>query len=196
MDFQTALGLLAILVGFVGYALYIRDIQRGRAQPHVGTWLAWFLLIGTASVIQGLKHAGYVTWVTGAAAVMCLVIAGWSWKRGHRKIDWIDWVCLVGSLVGIAISAITANPLPAIIIGISADGLAYTLTYRKAYRDPWSETYGVYLLTALKYVIALFTLESTATVVWLYPAYVIASNSAFMALMLVRRRQIVRHLYR
>lgn len=145
-------------------------------------------MIGTAFVIQLLEGAGSGSWVTGAAAFMCLAIAVLAWEKGARHVETADWVCLVSAFVGLVLWKVTSNPLTAIIVIIVADFMAFLPTYRKAYGQPWTETYGVYWATALKYVIAMFALDSYDLAVWLYPAYIITSNSVFMMLVFLRRR--------
>lgn len=40
-DYKIILGLVAVVVGFVGYIPYLRDLFKGTTKPHVFSWGVW-----------------------------------------------------------------------------------------------------------------------------------------------------------
>ncbi|MDO8495140.1 MAG: hypothetical protein Q7S32_01245, partial [bacterium] len=187
-DSKTTLGVIAVVVGLIGYAPYFRDILNGRTKPHFFSWFVWALLGGLAFFAQVVGHAGPGAWVTGCTAVICLVIAILALKKGEKEITKFDWLCLAGALLGIILWIKTKNPFSAVIFITLIDSMAFIPTFRKSYNKPGEETAVEYALAALKWTIGLFAIESFSLVTWLYPAVLIITNSLFVMMVLIRRR--------
>jgi hypothetical protein len=145
-DVKSLIGLLATIIGLIGYIPYFRDIFRGQTKPHVFSWFIWGLLTTIAFIAQFIEDAGPGSWVTGSTAVICLVIAGIALSKGERGITKFDWFCFITALAGIVLWVITDNPLTAVIIVTLVDALAYVPTFRKTYHKPYEETLIEYAL--------------------------------------------------
>lgn len=187
MEYKAVLGMLAPIIGFIGYVPYFRDIFRGTTKPHMFSWFVWVLLLGTAFFAQIAEGAG--AWVTGFTAIVCLFIAVLAFSRGEKNITRLDWVCFVGALLGILLWKATSDPLSAIIIIIIVDIFAFAPTFRKAYGKPYEETALTYAASSVKFTIALFALEAYTLATVLYPAYLVCINAVFVGMVLSRRSQ-------
>lgn len=86
--------------------------------------------------------------------------------------------------------AITDSPLTAVILITIIDALGFAPTFRKAYHKPQEETMITFVLSAVKFVIAIAALSNYSTVTVLYPASLVLMNGLFVAMLIVRRKQL------
>ena len=63
---QSILGIIAVAIGFVGFAIYFRSIFKHNIKPHLFSWLIWGLSGGIVFVAQFLEGAGPGAWAMGA----------------------------------------------------------------------------------------------------------------------------------
>ncbi|MEK7156569.1 MAG: hypothetical protein AAB790_02060 [Patescibacteria group bacterium] len=191
-DYKVILGILAVVVGLIGYVPYYRDIFRGTTKPHPFSWFAFALLMGITFFAQIFTGAGPGAWVTGVSAVAVFGIAILSILKGHREITTFDWFCFAGALLGIVLWRATDDPLWAVVIVTVTDAIAFAPTYRKAYIEPHEETASLFVFSAAKYFISLFALVSFNLTTALFPVSLVATNAVFAFLILVRRRQLAK----
>ena len=182
-------GIIAVIVGLVGYVPYYRDVIRGTTKPHPFSWVGFALLLGITFFAQVATGAGASAWVNGVSAVGVLGIAVLSFSKGERDITHFDWICFVGGLVGIMLWRLTSNPLTAVIIVTVVDAIVFLPTYRKAYLKPNEETASLFVLSTVKYFISLFALASFNLTTALFPVSLVITNGAFVLLLMVRRRK-------
>ena len=188
MDYKIALGVIASIIGFIGYIPYFRDIFNGKTKPHIFSWFAWGISAGIVFFAQIAKGAGPGAWVTGLTAIACVSIAVLAFFRGEKNITRIDWISFVSALLGVVFWQLTNDPLTAVLLVTIADILAFIPTIRKAYEKPREETASTYFLNALKYAISLIALQSLNFTTFLYPAYLVVANGLFVVMLLVRRK--------
>ncbi len=184
------LGLLATVVGGIGYFRYLRDIFRGKTKPHAFSWFVWGLLTSIAFAAQIVSHAGPGAWVTGLTAIVCLGISVLGLLKGNYQFDALDWWSLSGALLGIAVWKLTNEPLLAVIFVTITDTIGFVPTFRKGYRLPYEETLSHYILASLKFLISLPALSALTLVNWLYPVSLILGNGVFAIMLIVRRKQL------
>jgi hypothetical protein len=190
MDYKIVLGIIATIIGLIGYAPYFRDIFIGKTKPHVFSWFIWSVLTCIAFVAQVIEGAGAGAWVTGFTALICFVISILAVKYGEKQITRIDSLCLFGALVGIVLWLLTDNPLAAVVLITVTDALAFIPTFRKTYHKPEEETLIEYFLASVKFLVGLFALESFNLTTTLYPASLVLMNGAFVVMVLRRRKLI------
>ena len=190
MDYKAVLGLLAIVVGFIGYVPYLRDIFGNKTKPHAFSWLVWGVLTAVAFGGQIAGKAGAGAWVTGVTALVCLMIFILSLSKGVKDFPLADWLCLLGAVFSLGLWALTKNPLTAIVLITVIDMLAFIPTFRKSYTEPYSETSFTYMMSGLKFLIGLFALQNYSWVTGLYPVSLVITNAAFVSMLNTRRRRI------
>ena len=86
MNYKIILGAVAVVINFIGYVPYFRDIFRGATKPHVFSWFVWGLVTGIVFFAQLAKGGGAGAWVTGLSSFFCLVIACLAFFRGEKEI--------------------------------------------------------------------------------------------------------------
>lgn len=189
-DYKIVLGVVATILGFVGYVPYFRDIFRGTTRPRVFSWFVWGLLTGIAFFAQIARGGGAGAWVTGSSAVICVVIAVLAFFRGEKHITRSDWFSFGGALLGLVFWRLTNDPLLAIVFVTITDALAFAPTFRKAYYKPNEETASTFVLSSVKFLFALAAFESFNLTTALYPISLVLMNGSFAAMLLIRRRKI------
>jgi hypothetical protein len=190
-NYHEVIGVVAVAIGIISYIPYYRDIFRGTTKPHLFTWLGISLLNGITFIVQAVTGGGPGAWVTAITTVATLGIAVLAFSRGERKITLFDWICFIGALVGIILWKLTSNPLWAVIIVTIADLLAVAPTYRKSFLRPHEETASLYAMSSVKYTLSLFALTTFNLTTALFPVVIIISNVSILALLIIRRREII-----
>lgn len=189
-DYKTILGIIAIVIGFLAYLPYILDVVRGTTKPHIFSWIVWGLLETIAFFAQIKGGGGAGTWVTGFSAVMVLLVMVMAFRSSDKEIKTLDVICFIGAIVGIVLWRLTGNPLTAVILVSLADALGFVPTFRKSYRRPYEETLTEYGLSSLKWIVGIFALQSLTLTTALYPASLIFTNTLFVIMSVIRRKQL------
>lgn len=185
---QESIGAVAVLLGFVGYAFYIRGIFAGSVKPHFFTWFVWAILTFIAFLAQVVAGGGPGAWVTGVTAAMSVVFALVGLGSSSRTlIAKSDWVFFIGALLAIPPWLATGDPLWSVVIITIIDAVAFIPTFRKAYEHPDTESAATYALSGIKFVFGIVALSSLTLTTALYPASLVVANLVFV-LMLVWRR--------
>ncbi len=189
LEYRVIFGILAVLAGIAAYIAYFRNIFSGRTRPHAFTWLTWGILAGIAFAAQVSGKAGPGAWVTGVTAAACMAVFFVALFRGERNFPMLDWLCLAGAALAIGVWLFTKDPVGAVLLIILTDALAFAPTFRKGYDKPHEETATTFALNGLKFGFAILALDAINPVTALYPAYLVSSNSLFVILLIIRRRQ-------
>lgn len=188
-NYHVVLGLVAVIIGGLGYIPYYRDIFRGTTKPHPFTWLGFAILNAITFVVQVVTGGGPGAWVTGITTIATLGIATLSFTKGEKRITMFDWICFTGALIGIVLWKLTDSPLSAVVIVTIADLLAFAPTFRKAYLRPRQETATLYLMSVFKYGISLFALTTFTVTTTFFPIAITIANLAIVILLIGRRHK-------
>jgi hypothetical protein len=191
IDYKESLGLIAILIGLVSYVPYFINIFRGKTKPHAFSWLIWAVLTGIAFAAQVTEKGGAGSWVTGVTALACFFIFVLALFKGFRHFPVFDWLTLAIACVSIIIWKLTNDPTISVILITVIDAIGFLPTFRKGFMRPFEETATTFTLSAIKFVPALFALESFTIATWLYPASLVLMNGLFVCMLLIRRKQLV-----
>lgn len=189
-DYHIVLGIFAIIAGLVGEALYVRDLWKGTIKPHPFSWFGWGLLDVVIFFAQLVGGGGPGAWVTAVAAVVNIGIAVFALRRGEKRITSSDWGCFIGALVGIILWILTDDPLSAVVVASIVNCLAFVPTFRKAYRRPQEESLNIFVFDIVKFSLSIAALQALNPTTALFPAVSAISNIIFVAMVLIRRRQL------
>ena len=189
MGTKFILGIIAVIIGLLGYVFYIRGIIKGEVKPHAFTWSVWGVLTSIAFIAQVVEGGGPGAWVTGVTALMSFVFALIGLGASSRAyIVKSDWIFFISALITIPIWLLTGNPLWSVIIITVIDVVAFAPTFRKAFKHPNTENIWTYLLSGIKFIFGIWALESFTLTTVLYPASLIVANGAFVIMVLWRTR--------
>ncbi len=185
---KEILGFIAIAMAFFAYAPYLRDILARRTIPHPYSWFVWSF---SSSLIFGLQltHGGGPgAYVTGCMAAICFVIGILAYRNGAgRSITRGDTVLFVVALVAAALWLFVDQPMVSILLLVSADVIAIIPSARKAWHKPYEETLSMWGINALRHSVAIGALAHYNIVTILDPLTWVVANTAFAALLVVRR---------
>ena len=189
-DYHVVLGIVAVITGLVGEALYIRDLFKGAIRPHPFSWLGWGLLDVVVFFAQAVKGGGAGSWVIGVAAVANIAIAILSLQRGEKRITWSDRACFIGALAGIILWTLTKEPFSAVLVASAVNFLAFVPTFRKAYLRPGEESLNIFVFDIVKFFLGIVALQALNPTTVLFPVASAFSNILFVAMVLLRRKQL------
>lgn len=189
---RMALIAAAIVMTAVGYFFYFRDILAGRTRPHAYSWLVWAFLTGVAFTGQLRALGGPGSYVTGITAAISLIIFLVAIVKGEKNVTASDTIYLAAAAASILPWALTGNPVLSIILVSIIDFLGFLPTIRKSYFKPHEETMIHYVLSSLKFTLAIFGLGRYTLVTVVYPASVVVANMSFVFMLIGRRKKLAR----
>ncbi len=187
-DIKHSIGILAIILTFVGYIPYIRDIRNGKTKPHVYSWFLWFSVTMIVFALQLSDGAGIGAFVTLAAAIIAFVIFLFGMRIGKKDIAKSDNVCLALAVIATILWLFADQPVLSVILLSAIEIFAFIPTIRKSWNNPYSETLSAYALNTVRFVLALMALQNYSIITTLYPAVWLVANGGFSIILILRRR--------
>lgn len=190
MDYTNEiLGLIASIIGFIGFIPYFYQTWKGVVRPHIFSWYLWALFNGIAGIAQWFDGGGAGSWVNLSGAVITFAIAVLATvKDGKKDLAKSDWYALFGAILAIVIWAITKNPLWSIILLTIIDMVAFYPTFRKGWFKPYEDMATIFLLSVLKHAIGIMALQNYTVITTLFPASLVVTNLTFIAMLIIRRK--------
>jgi len=165
------LGELAGFINLVAYFPYFVSIFRGETKPNFVTWLVWTfleLLIGGSYILGGADNTKWLPIASFFGMFLTVIL---SIFYGKRKWEFVDKICLIGSLIGINIWVVSGNPGFALLIFLSVDLLAAIPTLIKSKKHPQSEDLFAWILTLLSGFINILAVDKWIFSIVLLPLY-------------------------
>jgi hypothetical protein len=189
LTYKTICGITASIIGTGCFIPYIRDIYKGKTQPHLYTWLIWTLLQVTGVTAMFYNGAGIGILALATGSVLCAYTCILSIKHGTKNITLFDTICLVGAIGSIVVYIVMKDPLISIILISAIDFVGFLPTLRKAYAEPYSETVSMFAFFAFSGIFTMLALSSYTIVTALYPITLMVINVIATAVILFRRKQ-------
>lgn len=186
---KEVLGIIAVILTFVGYVPYIRDTVRGKTKPHIYTWFIWGLVTAIAFGLQLSANAGPGAFTTLAAAIVCFIIFGFGLRQGNKDITRSDTVFFLLSFVALSLWLFAKQPILSVILVSTIDMLGFVPTIRKSWHKPYEETLASYLMNTFRFCLALLALDHYTIVTALYPLTWVIANGLFSTYLITRRKK-------
>ncbi|HCR81653.1 MAG: hypothetical protein UY13_C0002G0477 [Candidatus Pacebacteria bacterium GW2011_GWB1_47_8] len=191
MDFKVIVGIIAVLLTFIGYVPYIRDLIQDKIQPHIYSWFIWGIMTSIVFALQISDQAGPGAFVTLAAAMSVIVVFTLSFfKKGKRDIVLADTVFFILAFVALSLWLVAKQPVLSVILLTTTEVFAFIPTIRKSWRKPYSETLAFYVINTLRFALAVMALERYTVVTSLYPVVWFFGNGLFATMLGMRRKQL------
>lgn len=180
---------LLVMIGAVVSAAsavpYIHGVTRGQVRPKLVSWLTWCLLAVlltgaamTAGQFSSAIMSGATVLTTGAVLLLAL-------KKGNRRLDRLDIICLVGAIVGLIMWLLLDNSVVAILIAVAIDIVAFIPTLVHGWTDPEEESPVSYLMATSGASLGLSgaLLAGSSLVGVAYPLYSTVFNGVMVLLL-------------
>lgn len=187
---KSALGILAVILTFIGYIPYIIDTAKGKTQPHIFSWSIWAFVTFVIFALQIFGQAGIGAYVTLATALLCLAIFLLGLKDGEKDITNFDKITFITALIAVGIWIFAKQPIISVILITTINTLAVLPTIRKSWNKPQSETLFTWELAALRNLLGILALENYSILTWLYPISSLVVNVLFSLMLILRRRNL------
>jgi hypothetical protein len=188
MAFHQIFSILAVAIAVASFFPYLRDILARRTTPHIYSWLIWAVLQLTATMAILRENTLWSAAGTGAIGLVSLVVFLLAFKYGTKNITKFDTACLVGAFIAIGVWIFLDNVMFSIILVTIIDLIGFLPTYRKAFREPYSETVILYVCSAFSNLFSLFAITHYSVESTLYVASLVVTNAIFVGVVLARRK--------
>jgi len=190
MNFKIMVGVISVILVFVGYGPYIWDIIKRKITPHTFTFLIWSISSSITWALQVHGGAGIGAWITFAVSAVCIFIFLLCLKYGEKKITKLDILFLCLALFSLFLWLVVHQPVWSVILIVLTDVLGFAPTLRKSWNKPHSETLFTWWVAAFRHGFGIIALEKFNILTLLYPVAWVAANVIFCIILLIRRRVI------
>lgn len=187
MDVKTVISILAVVLTFVGYVPYTRDVLKGKTKPHIFSWFIWGISTFVIYALQVKAGGGSGSWVTLSVAIIMLFIFFLAFKYGEKDIKNIDIAFLVSALLALFFWFFVEQPIVSMVLLTAVDVLGFLPTIRKSWNNPESETLSTYAINGFRHALSVFALAEYNLITVLFPATWAFINASFIVMLVVRR---------
>ncbi len=185
---KQTLGIITIFLALIGYIPYLRDTFAGKTKPHVVSWFLWTIVSFLAFGLQWSKGAGAGAYANFAMGLICLILFVKSFKTGTKNIVTADVISFVMAVVAIFLWLVIDQPVWSIILVVLIDIFSFVPTFIKSWDKPWQETLFTWVLSIIRQLLVLISLQSFNFVTALFPLYAFVANILFCGELVYRRR--------
>jgi hypothetical protein len=185
---KDIIGIIAVIITFIGYIPYIRDTIKGKTRPHIYSWFIWSFVTFIIFALQIFGNGGAGALTTLAAAVLCLIIFLLGLRNGEKNITTFDTVIFVVALMATGIWVFIKQPMISNLLMVAINTLANIPTIRKSWDKPYSETLITWELGAVRNSLGIMALANYSLFTWLYPATNLIINILVSSLLIIRRK--------
>lgn len=186
--------IIGALFNIVGSSSYVIKTIKGKTRPNRVSWFLWALaplIAFSAEVRQGVGLRSLMTFMVGFGPAL-VFIASFINKKSIWKITKLDIMCGLLSVTALIAWRITGTGNVAISLSIATDLLAGVPTLLKAFKEPKTEHYGVFLFGAISALITLLTIKHWYFAQYGFPVYIALICLALVFLIVIPRNPISR----
>lgn len=185
---QLTVGFLALVLNFIGYIPYIRDILRKKVKPHRITWGIWTILTTIAAFNQVSNGGGYSSLFFISTALLVTIVFVLSFHYGMGGASKIDRLCLILAILLLIYWIMVQETRLSTVVAVIIDGLAAIPTIIKTYRQPETESYPQWILAGIAGVLTMIAVPRFDWILIIYPLYIVLMNGAIVGVKYIRER--------
>lgn len=190
VNYKLIVSVVSVILVFVGYGSYIRDIIKRKTIPHTFTFLVWSVASSITWALQVHGGAGVGAWITFFVTIVCIFIFFLSLKYGEKTITKLDIIFLILAFTSLFLWLVIDQPVWSVILVVLTDVLGFGPTLRKSWNKPHSETLFAWWVAAFRHGLGIIALEKFNILTLLYPVAWTLANVLFCIILLIRRRYI------
>lgn len=177
MTIQALAGILAGLLSFVAYPVYVRDILKGNTKPSRVTWWVLALLNAVLSFSYYASGARDTIWIPISYTIGFTTVALLSLKYGEGSWEKTDYIALGGAAISLAVWWLLQSAEIALYLIIVTDFIGLAPTIYKTYKRPWTENKSAWLIATLASALNVVAIEQWTLAIAGYPIYVVLTNA-------------------
>jgi uncharacterized protein with PQ loop repeat len=162
--FINFLGFLAGLLTLLGFLPYIFSIVKSQAKPKRVTWWIWSINSFILLTSYRAEGADNTLWLALSYCIGCVTVALLTLMRGSNNWHLLDYICLLGTIIAIAVW-IMVGSLITFLITLIIDLCGVVPTIVQVFKDPSSEdrkSWTIWLLGGLLTLLLVNNLFSPA----------------------------------
>ena len=192
-DLKATLGVIAGIIAFLAYIVYVISIFRGKSKPNRATWWIWAFMGLILALSYKFSGASNTVWVPYVEFLGPLSIAILSIKYGEGGLtDKTDLLCLFGAVISVILWIIFDSPVVALVTNLAIDSFAIVPTIKKSYLRPEGEDFWAWFGTGLADSLYMFAVERFSFVILLYPIYMLVSDLIIIFILLLKKKGIMK----
>ncbi len=192
-DLKATLGIIAGIIAFLAYVVYVVSILRGKSKPNRATWWIWAFMGLVLALSYKFSGASNTVWVPYVEFIGPLAIAILSIKYGEGGLNnKTDLICLFGAIVSVILWVIFDSPVVALVTNLAIDSFAIVPTIKKSYLRPEGEDFWAWFGTGLADGLNMFAVERFTFAILLYPIYMLVSDLIIIFILLLRKKGIMK----
>jgi len=179
----TILGVIAGILSFSAYVLYIVSTLQGKTKPNRATW--WILTLVGLMIAMSYYAGGArdTMWVALSYVLGPAIIAVLSLKYGEGRWERLDQVCLTGALISALIWYLSESALTVLLVNILMDFIGLVPTIKKSYLRPEGENRTAWTLESFAGLLNMFAIERWTFAIAFYPMYLLILNMTITTLL-------------
>jgi len=187
LNIKITVGIISAIIGSLAFIPYLRDTFSLKTKPHAYTWLIFTITQGTAvtGILYGQGGWGGLNLIIGTLLVFSVFL--FSLKYGTKNITKSDTIILILSILAILVWWQLHQPAYAVLMVTFIDFLGYLPSFRKSFREPWSETLISWAAFAASDIFALMALKEYNILTVTYLLMIASVNTVFFIFCLSRR---------
>jgi len=173
---------VSIILTFVGYFFYFKDILYGQTRPNLVSWILWMLapFIGVFFQIKaGAGLSALPVFLAGVGPLLVIIISLIA-KKAIWKLTSLDIICGVTAFLALVFYVATHNLGISILFAILSDGLAAIPTIVKAWKFPETEMFAAYVPSIINNTLALLILNTWVFAIYSFNVYLILVNTVII----------------
>ena len=184
--------LIIILANFltvVAALPYIRATAKGTTKPRVASWFGWgaLTIVGSAAAFSQHQLPAAIFLAFCSLQNFSIVVLGL--KHGDRKLTRLDFVAIIGAILGGTVLLLLKSPVLSTWVAITADGIVLLPTLKHTWQKPGEETVSTYVLEGIGCILILTLAGGFAFTAIAYPLYLLISNEVLTVLILKANRR-------
>ncbi len=176
------------LLNLTGAISYCYLTIKGKTKPNRVTWFLWALapmIAFVAELGEGVGLRSLMTFSVGFGPTLVL-LASFVNSKSVWKLTTFDYTCGGLSVLGLMLWLITRQGNLAIFLAIASDALAAVPTVVKVFKDPESESAGIFGLSSISALIAISTIDQWNFANYAFPLYIF--TLCFLIFVIVKLR--------
>ncbi len=187
----NSIGIIAGLLSFSAYLLYIKSMVWGQCRPNRMTWLTLTAIGFGVAISYYASGARQTIWIALAYFIGPLMISIFSFKYGEGGWGKLEKLCLLGVVISLLLWWVFKSALVALVVNLLIDFFALIPTIAKSISRPKGEDRVAWAVVVVASFINLFALEQWIFSLVIFPLYLIITDTFITTLLFWPRKNII-----